>query len=423
MNAISKRFRISTCGWRQDWSSNWQTKWQPPTSQLVRIVMRALVGSAVTAIAITPVGSTESIDPLLGAPGVQPVARLDSSTRAFHARELQAREALGAKLFMDPRLSADGTISCSSCHIPEQAFSDGHAVGIGLHGAAGIRNTPSLINVRAANSLFWDGRRESLESQAADPLVHPSEHGLQSEQDLVRILRQDVAYEAGFKQAFPGTIQAVSAVHAYTALAAFERSLVLGNSGFDRFLYSHDSNAISEAARRGYALFTGRAQCSNCHLIGAQSAALTDERFHPLGIGLQPASEQLPDLLKLVAQTNQPAGELLISHPDLAILGRYLVTRDARDVGAFRTPSLRNVALTAPYMHDGSVATLAEAVDREVYYRGSESGHVLVLTPGERADLVAFLESLTSTDMAALAFRSRQLAASVGLTAIREMDK
>lgn len=324
-------------------------------------------------------------------------------------RALRARQVLGARLFVDPRLSGDGTISCASCHVPEKAFSDGRALAIGIHQVVGVRNTPSLINVAWVRSLFWDGRRPSLEQQAADPLLHPSEHGLSSVRDLERILLSDATYRELFSQAFLRVRQPVTAQHAFAALAAFERTLVLGNSPFDRFQYEHDASALSASAQRGYALFTGRARCASCHVIGVQASTFSDEEFHALGVGLGAVSTQLPRLLRRVEAEKGSASELL-RDPDLAVLGRFLVTRDAKDIGAYRTPSLRNVALTSPYMHDGSVGTLAEAVEREVLYRSTQDGRVLILTPEERSDLVAFLEALTSPGTKELAQSARQLA-------------
>lgn len=330
---------------------------------------------------------------------------------------------LGAKLFFDKRLSADGTVSCASCHIPEQAFSDGKARAQGMRGALGLRNTPTLINVAQQTSMFWDGRRATLEEQAGDPFIHPSEHGLASHADLVRVLQSDPDYRAAFRQAFarPAAQYKRGARHntqsggitpaqVFSALATFQRTLTAGGSAVDRYLYGKQTTALSESARRGLSLFVGRARCSGCHVVGAASAPLTDGRFHALGIGLAGVSERLPELVRLVGMSSLSADRLMLAEPDVAALGRYLVTRDPVDLGAFKTPSLRNVALTAPYMHDGSLATLSAAVDREVYYRGTQDGRLLVLTPGERADLVAFMEALTSSGLDELARSARQAA-------------
>src|SRR6266851_5554935 len=187
----------------------------------------------------------------------------------------------------------------------------------------------------------------------------------------------------------------------FGALACFVRTLVADDSTFDRFMYKGEHAALTEGQRRGLKLFRGRGQCASCHLIGDKDAPLTDGQFHALHLeaGLR---RHLPALVPLVKATpREQLGELIASRPDIAALGRFLVTLDPSDIGRFRTPSLRNVALTAPYMHDGSVPTLARAVEREIYYRSAEVARPVSLTPSERDDLVAFLESLTSTKYAA----------------------
>lgn len=181
------------------------------------------------------------------------------------------------------------------------------------------------------------------------------------------------------------------------AIAAYERTLVAGNSAFDRYHYGHDKTALDAAALRGLELFRGRAQCGQCHVIGETSALFTDQQFHTLGVGFKHLEDRLvPEAIRFAKLTAAERQKLVTSDPASAELGRFSVTLNPADLGRFRTPSLRNVAETAPYMHDGSVATLEEAVDLEVYYRGVEAGHPLILTPSEKTDLVAFLKALTS---------------------------
>ena len=216
---------------------------------------------------------------------------------------------------------------------------------------------------------------------------------------LVDIVRRDERYRVDFAHTFsidPGTISVEHIVH---ALAAFERTLVLGDSPVDRYLYARDATALSPSAVRGMNLFRGRAQCATCHLIGKESALLTDDRYHSIGIGLPPIAAELAALTQKVANTPESQLDALIgSSPAVAALGRFVVTKDPRDIGNFKTPSLRNVALTAPYMHDGSVGTLEEALDFELYYRSTEKNEPLILTPAEKADLIAFLLALTSPE-------------------------
>jgi cytochrome c peroxidase len=317
--------------------------------------------------------------------------------------------ALGARLFFDQALSADGTVSCATCHAPEKAFSDGRARALGLNGLAGIRNTPSLVNASQSRSLYWDGRRDSLEQQAADPFVHPQEHGLSSVSELTAVINANVSYQQEFGRIF-GT-RAASANQAYEALAEFERSLVANDSPFDRFAKTGEKAALTPSAQRGLALFAGRAGCANCHTLNGTTASFSDDNFHALGLQTAGVAEALADLIRRAnVNRGEALNQKLIRDPELAPLGRYLVTWDLKDIGAFRTPSLRNVARTAPYMHDGSVQTLREAIDHEVNYRGRLDGQLLILTVDERNDLLAFMESLTSESLSELARQSHALA-------------
>jgi cytochrome c peroxidase len=271
----------------------------------------------------------------------------------------------------------------------------------GISGRRGTRNTPSLLDVSRQRSLFWDGRRERLEDQALDPLFNEVEHGLADEAQLLGRLHDDPRYETAFAAAFAGrpSEEPLTVRHVAEALAAFERTLVSGASPFDRFLAGrHD--ALPEPARRGWVVFS-QAHCTRCHVVMAgedQPPRFTDDQFHSLAVGLERIERRLPELTaRLVALRGGggPLGREVLNDPDLAELGRFAVTLDPQDLAAFKTPSLRNVARTAPFMHDGSVATLGEAVDREVYSRGARDHRPPILTPVERADLIAFLEGLT----------------------------
>lgn len=309
--------------------------------------------------------------------------------------------ALGRKLFFDQRLSADGTISCASCHDPAKGFVDGKRLAEGIGGRAGTRNAPSLLNAAFNTSQFWDGRRATLEEQALDPLVNPREQGLPGYPALLALLRNDAAYAKAFEAAFSIKPPDIDVVHVGMAIASFERTLLAGDSRFDRFFYGHVQDALSPSEQRGLALFRGPAHCGDCHLIGSRSALLSDNAFHSLNIGIQRIGPRMADLTTRLVRARESAATLddtILSQEDLAELGRFAVTLAPADIGKFRTPSLRNVALTAPYMHDGSVPTLAAAVDAELYRRGSQAGRPLILTPQERLDLVAFLDALTGSD-------------------------
>jgi len=310
-----------------------------------------------------------------------------------------ARIALGRRLFFDKRLSLDGSISCSSCHRPEHAFSDGRALAQGIGKREATRNAPSLFNVAFNTSEFWDGREPTLEAQALDPFKNPIEHGLKDDDALLDIIRADADYVADFHAAFPGSNGAIQKVQVARAIASFERTLISGDSAFDRYFFGGDARALSPSAQRGLSLFRGAALCERCHVIGQHSALFTDNAFHSVSIGLQRIAPRLPELTRRLVEARQRGttiDQAILSDRDMAELGHFVVTLNPSDIGTFRTPSLRNVGLTAPYMHDGSVPTLEDAVARELYFRGSRAGHPLILTPGERADLVEFLKALTS---------------------------
>jgi cytochrome c peroxidase len=353
------------------------TKWLVPTSLL-------LVATLSCRIAIS------GTDARLGLPPT------DLANRSG------AQAALGERLFFDERLSADGTISCANCHRPEKAFSDGLTVARGVHGQPGTRNTPSLWNIAFATDVFWDGRRPSLEQQALDPLLNSREHGLANADALLELVRRDKGYTDEFHRVFGVTSEAIAVTHVVGAIAAYERTLVVGNSPFDRYAYGHDPAALSVAAVRGLALFRGRAQCVSCHTIGDQYALFTDDRFHSVGVGLAAVQSHLAVLTMRIANQDPAVLDRLIgADAEVAALGRFVVTKQPRDIGSFRTPSLRNVALTAPYMHDGSAATLDQALELELYYRSVELRVPLILTPSEKEDLLEFLRALTSPRAAA----------------------
>ena len=273
--------------------------------------------------------------------------------------------ALGRRLFFDPRLSRDGTVSCASCHDPERAFTDGRKVGEGIAGRLGRRNVPTVVNRLFGRTQFWDGRVDSLEEQALGPLFSDREMAM-NETLLLRRLHHDASYPEMFERAFQ---EPVSVARVAGALAAYQRTLLSGASAFDRFEWEGDREALSPAAQRGLRLFRARAGCSTCHT----GALLSDEAFHNLGIGW-PSGARDP--------------------------GRMAVTGADRDLGAYKTPSLRNVERTAPYMHDGSLKSLAEVID--FYDRGGNANpsldseiRPLRLTQAEKGELVAFLRSLT----------------------------
>jgi cytochrome c peroxidase len=305
---------------------------------------------------------------------------------------------IGRRLFFDQGFSADGSTSCATCHNPTHAFSDRRPVSTGANGRQGTRNAPGLLEVSRQRSLFWDGRRATLESQALDPLLNPIEHGLPDVDTLLARLRADDRYVQAFRLAYgDGELTAPKVAR---ALAAFQRTLQDGPSPADRFL-AGQADALSASAQRGWVLFSGRAGCVRCHRADEAKPLFTDHAFHAVGVGLKRVEHRLAALtLRVVAlhADRRAQDHGVLADPDIAALGRFVVTLEPADIGRFKTPALRNVALTAPYMHDGSVATLAEAIELEIYYRNGADGRPLVLTPAEKDELRQFLESLTGWD-------------------------
>jgi cytochrome c peroxidase len=327
---------------------------------------------------------------------------------------------LGRKLFFDARLSADNKIACSSCHDPKFAFTDGMPVAKGVAGNLGARNSPSLVNTIYNPAQFWDGRTDSLEHQAIEPLINPLEMGNASHDEVVNRLRAIPEYRAEFQSVFGGeiTIDRLS-----QAIAAYERTLLSGDSPFDRFT-AGDQNAISEAARRGFSLFYGKARCARCHdftgapppvdavyhegsIAPGQPALFTDFAYHNTGVAaLHPNFDRLARQAAAAAETDRAKAviEKLGHEEGGPELGRILISHQIFDVGSFRTPSLRNVGLTAPYFHNGSAKRLADVV--KFYNEGGRQNlnidgelHALGLTEDEQQDLVAFLESLTGNNI------------------------
>ncbi|RUL68996.1 cytochrome c family protein [Dyella choica] len=312
---------------------------------------------------------------------------------------LTQRIALGKQLFNDAHLSADGTIRCASCHIPEKGYTDGRRVAVGVGGHTGTRNTPSLMTLAEAQetAFFWDGRRSALNQAVLDPLTNPVEMGLRDQAELLQHVQQDPTYAPAFTRAFPDTKPAISSEHIAAALVVYVRSLRSPESAYDRYAAHSDKTALSPRALLGLAIFQGKGRCAECHRLEGAPATLTDHAYHRTGVGLDAIAANLPTLTEEVIKRSLRDGAIgnrVATHADEAQLGRFNVTQDPADIGLFRTPSLRNVSQTAPYMHDGSVATLDDAIDREVYYRSLQAGHPLQLTVEERANLKAFLQTL-----------------------------
>ncbi len=310
---------------------------------------------------------------------------------------------LGEKLFNDTRLSADRTIACATCHRRERAFANNEPVGTGINHRAGTRNVPSLLDVGLQRALFWDGRAPDLETQARVPLLNPAEHGFPDALAVLSVVRGDSSYVEMFTQLdHLKSADEISLLHVSAALAAFERTLRSTPAPFDRFFRDHDTTALSASAQRGFEIFGGRGRCTTCHVVQEDHALFTDMQYHPSARGLPgTVNDRLVELTGRVLELKNDPGSERLEHAiaadaAIAALGRFVVTLDPTDIGRFKTPSLRNVALTAPYMHDGSVATLDEAIGLELYSRGAALNYPIVVTVDEKQDLIAFLRSLTS---------------------------
>ena len=318
-----------------------------------------------------------------------------------------ARIALGRRLFFDRRLSHNSTLSCASCHVPDQGFTSHELrTPLGVEGRSVRRNAPTLLNVGFLPRLFLDAREERLEQQVWAPLLAHNEMANVSIGEVLSRIRALPDYPEAFDVAFPR--RGLDMTTLGLALAAYEQSLVAGNSPFDRWRASGVDTRLPAAAREGYALFTGKAGCSSCHTVARTFARFTDDALHNTGIGYRQSMQSTSTLDVTVAPGTQleVATETIAasSEPPATDLGRYEVTGDPADRWRYRTPSLRNVAVTAPYMHDGSLPTLAAVV--AFYAAGGVPNegldariHPLQLTATEQAALVAFLESLTSLDL------------------------
>jgi len=273
---------------------------------------------------------------------------------------------LGRLLFFDKRLSQDNTIACANCHMAKFAFTDGKPVSAGIRGQKGGRSAPASFNRVFSSTQFWDGRAPTLEAQSVGPFTNPIEHGFANYDVMNAKMMKIPGYRKLFKQVFGD--DTITTERVGMAIASFQRTVLSGNSPADRFDQGGEAAAIPETAQKGLILFRDKARCTKCH----SGFNFTDEKFHNLGIGWD---------------------------DNKVDLGRYMVTQNAEELGAFKTPTLREIARSAPYMHDGRFKTLAEVVD--FYNKGGvKNPHQdnlvipLELTDQEKHDLVAFLRTL-----------------------------
>ncbi|MDR6672916.1 cytochrome c peroxidase [Xanthomonas sp. 1678] len=312
----------------------------------------------------------------------------------------RARIALGAVLFHDTDLSADGRTSCASCHRADRAYTDGASVSTGTGGRKGTRNATSLLDSRFMSRFFWDGRSETLEAAVVQPLTNSLEMGMPDDQAVLATIARKAEYSPLVKAASPGRKPDMNTVAA--SLSAYIRSLPAPPTRFEKYAVSEGASAyMTEDEVEGLKLFSGKAGCTDCHKLGTSPATTSDNRFHHAGIGFNQVAGNVSALLDALEQqkkNGKTLGESILSDVKFAELGRFAITQEPQDLGAFRTPSLRTVALTAPYMHDGSIADLASAVEHEVYYRNLARDKLISLTAEEKHKLVLFLTALSSTD-------------------------
>jgi cytochrome c peroxidase len=313
--------------------------------------------------------------------------------------------ALGQKLFFDGRLSADGTVACSTCHDPARAFTDGRPASIGIKGRVGQRNAPTILNALYNKTQFWDGRVKTLEEQAALPVVNSVEMGQPSLDAAVAQIAASGEYQQAFRRVFGRPPNGPDLLR---AIASYERTQLSFDSPFDHFI-AGEKNAIDDAAKRGWELFNTRARCNKCHALSEDKRDATyfmDNDFHNIGIGIirHNVVALARQAEQLVNSGDAAAIDRAAIQTDMSVLGRFLITKKEADSASFKTPDLRNVLLTGPYFHDGSQETLWDVMDH--YNKGDglqdpyldEDIQPLALTEGDIDDVVGFLVSLTSAD-------------------------
>ncbi len=378
------------------------------------------VGVCVAVLIVTHAGADDTSPQKTAPPPIPPVGPLAQpkslrqvglpaaqTQAAIPADNPQTPEkiALGQKLFFDGRLSADGTVACSSCHNPALAFTDGRPTSIGIYGHVGERNAPTILNALYNKTQFWDGRVQTLEEQAALPIINPIEMGQPSLEAAVAQITAIGEYQQAFRGVFGRPPNGPDLLR---AIASYERTQLSFAAPFDRFI-AGDTNAIDDAAKRGWELFNTRGRCNKCHAVTEDQRDVTnftDNDFHNIGIGIirhnvVALARQAEQLLN---SGDTAAVDRAAIQTDMSALGRFLLTKKESDIASFKTPTLRNVLVTGPYFHDGSQQTLWDVMDH--YNKGDgvqnpyldEDIQPLALQESEIDDLVAFLASLTSDD-------------------------
>ncbi len=317
---------------------------------------------------------------------------------------------LGKKLFFDRRLSLNNTVSCGMCHVPEQGFTNNEIkTAVGIEGRSNLRNTPTLLNIAFSKFLFHDAREFSLENQVWQPVLAHSEMAMPSFGFTIKKLQLIPGYKKLFNKAFPN--EGINMETFGKAIASYERSLVSGNSKFDKWYYGGDKNIVNEKVKKGFDIFMGKGNCSSCHAVGEKSALFFDNKLHNTGIGY---AESMGLLQNKKTRVQLAPGEYVEVDNDIIKsvnqqkrkndLGLYTITENPSHRWLFKTAGLRNISLTAPYMHNGIFATLDEVID--FYNEGGFQNELLSpmirklnLSSLEKENLKLFLESLVGENI------------------------
>jgi len=317
---------------------------------------------------------------------------------------------LGKKLFFDRRLSLNNTVSCGMCHVPEQGFTNNEIkTAVGIEGRSNLRNTPTLLNIAFSKFLFHDAREFSLENQVWQPVLAHSEMAMPSFGFTIKKLQLIPGYKKLFNKAFPN--EGINMETFGKAIASYERSLVSGNSKFDKWYYGGDKNIVNEKVKKGFDIFMGKGNCSSCHAVGEKSALFFDNKLHNTGIGY---AESMGLLKNKKTRVQLAPGEYVEVDNNIIKsvnqqkrkndLGLYTITENPSHRWLFKTAGLRNISLTAPYMHNGIFATLDEVID--FYNEGGFQNELLSpmirklnLSSLEKENLKLFLESLVGENI------------------------
>ena len=349
---------------------------------------------------------TPETDPLAQLKSLQQVgAPVEMTREKIPADNPQTPEkvSLGQRLFLDPRLSVDGTVSCSTCHDPKLAFTDRRPTSFGVKGRLGQRNAPTVLNALYNKTQFWDGRVNTLEEQAALPIVNAVEMGQPNLDAAVAQIAAVEEYQQAFRVVFGRSPNGPDLLR---AIASYERTQLSFDSPFDHFI-AGEKNAIDDSAKRGWELFNNQARCNKCHALTETTRDVTnliDNDFHNIGIGIIrhnviALARQAEQLIKT---GDTAAIDRAAIQSDMSALGRFLITKQEKDIASFKTPNIRNVLVTGPYFHDGSQETLWDVIDHYNKGDGLQNPYLdgdiqpLALTESDIDDLVAFMASLTS---------------------------